>query len=164
MPYRTRRQSRYERLRKCGFVGFEARALSRVSIRVPYMMPLMKKRLEEYGRAKKRAQRQGLSEVDFSRQWLTFIKRRYIMKKWRHGHETWDVTVGFRMLKEAERQFKYKRPQYDSPWEKRQKQWRDFEAKIDREYEKYPKGKAYGKRTSPPKMRYLPEGGAEYEE
>ena len=50
MPYKTRRQNRYETLHKAGFVGFEARALSRVSQRVPYMLPLMKVRHEEYQR------------------------------------------------------------------------------------------------------------------
>ena len=159
--YRTRRQERYDRLRKCGFCGFEARALSRVSPRVPYIMPLMKERLAEYERAKKRAQRQGLSEVDFNRQWLTHIKRRYLVKGLKRRTDTWGVTAAFRMLKQAEKEYKYKHPEYDSPWEKRQKQWRDFIAKIDRAYEgKYPKG--YGRKLV--KLRYLPEGGAEIEE
>ena len=72
--YKTRRQSRYENLRKAGFVGFEARALSRVSPRVPYMLPLMKVRYEEYQRASKRAQKQGLAEVEFNKLWQTHIK------------------------------------------------------------------------------------------
>lgn len=160
MPYRTRRQTRYENLRKAGFVGFEARALSRVSPRVPYILPLMKDRFAEYQRATKRAQRQGLTEVEFNKQWLTHIKKRYIMKGWKRRSDTWGVTAGFRMLKDAERVYKYKQPQYESPWEKRQKDFREFINKIDRTYEKYPK--SYGKK--PVKLKYLPEGGAVIEE
>jgi len=161
MPYKTRRQTRYERLYKIGFVGFEARALSRVSPRVPYMLPLMQRRHEEYQRAIKRAQRQGLTEVEFNKQWQTHIKRRYVARGWKRRSDIWGVTAGFRMLKDAEREFKYKTPSYQSPWEKRQKQWRDFIAKIDRTYEKYPKGRAYGKGAKTIKLRYKPEGGAE---
>jgi len=155
MPYKTRRQNRYENLRKAGFVGFEARALSRVSPRVPYMLPLMQKRYEEYQRATKRAQRQGLTEVEFNKQWQTHIKRRYVANRWKRRGDVWGVTVAFRMLKEAERQFKYKHPAYESPWEKRQKDWRNFIAKIDATYEKYPK------KMPKVKLRYKPEGGAE---
>ena len=161
MPYRTRRQNRYEALRKAGFVGFEARALSRVSPRVPYMLPLMKERYAEYQRAMRRAQKQGLTEIEFNKQWLTHIKRRYVMKGWKRRSDVWGVTVGFRMLKDAERAYKYKQPQYVSPWEKRQKQWRDFIAKIDATYEKYPKGRVYGRRKPSVRLRYKPEGGAE---
>ena len=160
MPYKTRRQQRYERLRQCGFVNFEARGLSRVSLRVPYILPLMKERLAEYTKVIKQAKRKGISETDFNRQWLTHIKRRYITKGWKHIDDTWGVTTAFRMLKDKERDYKLKHPEYDSPWEKRQRQWQDFIAKIDKTYEKYPKG--YGKRA--PKLRYLPEGGAVFEE
>ena len=160
MPYRTRRQTRYENLRKAGFVGFEARALSRVSPRVPYMLPLMKERYAEYQRATKKAQRQGLTEVEFNKQWQTHIKRRYVAKGWKHRSDVWGVTVGFRMLKSVEQAYKYKQPQYVSPWEKRQKDFRDFMKKIDATYERYPKG--YGKKA--PRLRYLPEGGAVIEE
>jgi len=146
MAYRTRRQARYERLRDCGFTGFEARALSKVSPRVPYMMPAMKERLEEYSKAIKWAKRQGLTEAEFNKRWLTHVKRQYIAKGWKHRSDPWGVTVAFRMLKAKERDYKYKHPEYDSPWEKRQKQWRDFIAKIDRSYEKYPRGRAYGRK------------------
>ena len=162
MPYKTRRQARYENLRKCGFVNFEARGMSRVSQRVPYMLPMLKERFTEYSRAVKRAKQQGMSEVDFHRQWLTFIKRRYIMKGWKNRGDAWGVTVAYRMVKAVERDYKYKHPQYDSPWVKRQKAWKDFIAKIDASYEKYPRGKAYGGKRQPTvRLRYKPEGGAE---
>ena len=115
----------------------------------------MQKRHEEYQRAIKRAKRQGLSEADFNKQWQTHIKRRYIARGWKRRSDAWGVTAGFRMLKDAEREFKYKNPSYDSPWEKRQKDWRNFIAKIDRTYEKYPK------KMPKVKIRYKPEGGAE---
>ena len=160
MPYRTRRQTRYENLRKAGFVGFEARVLSRVSPRVPYMLPLMKERYVEYQRATKRAQKQGLPEVEFNKQWQTHIKRRYVMKGWKRRSDVWGVTVGFRMLKDAEREYKEKKAQYESPWEKRQRDFRNFISKLEITYEKYPSGRVYGKRKPPIKLRYLPEGGA----
>jgi len=160
MPYRTRRQTRYENLRKAGFTGFEARALSRISPRVPYMLPLMKERYAEYQKATKRAQRQGLTEVEFNKSWQTHIKRRYVMKGWKRRNEVWGVTVGFRMLKSVEQAYKYKQPQYVSPWEKRQKDFRNFIRKIDATYEKYPK--SYGKKA--PRLRHKPEGGAVIEE
>lgn len=164
MPYKTRRQTRYENLDKIGFVGFEARALSRVSPRVPYMLPLMKERYAEYQRAIKRAQRQGLTEFEFRKQWQTHIKRRYIMRGWKRKSDVWGVTAGFRMLKDAERTYKYKHPQYDSPWEKRQKDFRSFISKLEATYDKYPSGKVYGKKKAPTKLRYLPEGGAVIDE
>ena len=164
MAYRTRRQNRYDHLRQAGFCGFEARALSRVSPRVPYMLPMMKERYEEYQRATKRAQKQGLTEVEFNKKWQTHIKRRYVAKGWKRRSDAWGVTTGFRMLKDVEMAYKYKQPQYVSPWEKRQKDFRDFIRKIDATYEKYPKGRAYGKKKAPVKLRYLPEGGAVIEE
>jgi len=160
MPYKTRRQNRYETLRKAGFVGFESRAFSRVSPRVPYMLPLMQKRHEEYQRAIKRAQRQGLSEADFNKQWQTHIKRRYVARGWKRRSDVWGVTVGFRMLKDVEKEFKYKTPSYQSPWEKRQKAWKDFIGKLEATYSKYPTGKIYGKKKPPVKLEYLPKGGA----
>ena len=69
-----------------------------------------------------------------------------------------------RMLKDKEKTYKLKHPEYDSPWEKRQKDWRDFIAKIDKTYERYPSGRAYGKKKSPVRLRYKPEGGAVIEQ
>lgn len=144
MPYKTRRQNRYARLREIGFTGFEARALSHVSPQVPYLLPMMKERLVEYSRAIKQAKRQGIAETDFNKRWETHIKKRYVAKDWKHRSDVWGVTVAYRMLKAAERIYKYKHPEYDSPWEKRQKDWRDFVAKIDKSYEKYPR--SYGRK------------------
>ncbi len=147
MAYKTRRQNRYETLRNAGFVNFEARALSRVSLKLPYILPLMKERYAEYQKAVKRAKAKGLDQVQFSREWLTHIKRRYIMKGWKRRTDSWGVTTGFRMLKAAEKSYKYKTPSYNSPWEKRQKDFRNFIAKIDKSYEKYPRGAAYGRKA-----------------
>ena len=157
MPYKTRRQPRYQRLRDCGFTPFEARGLSRVSQRVPYVLPLMKQRLAEYTRAIKRAKKQGILEQDFNKQWLTHIKRRYIMKGWKHKSDVWGTTAAFRMLKDTERIYKLNHPSYDSPWEKRRKAWQDFTRKLEKTYEdrKYPKSMPVVK------IRYKPEGGAE---
>jgi len=157
MPYKTRRQTRYQRLRDCGFTPFEARPLSRVSQRVPYVLPLMKQRLEEYTRAIKRAKKQGIPEQDFNKAWLTHIKRRYIMKGWKRKSDAWSSTVVFRMFKESEKVYKLKHPEYESPGEKRRRQWKDFISKLERTYE----DRKYPKMMPTVKLRYKPEGGAE---
>lgn len=160
MKFKTIRQKRYDVLCFTGFTGFEARTLSRVPFRVPYILPLIKEREAEYTRAAKRAKRQDLSKTAFEKKWLNFIKRRYIMKGWRYRGEPWGATVTFRMVKDKEFDYKRKHPEYESPWEKRRKQFKDFLAKIERVYdEKYPKG--YGKEWADKELRYLPGGGAE---
>ena len=160
MPYKTRRQTRYQRLRDCGFTPFEARPLSRVSQRVPYVLPLMQQRLAEYTRAIKRAKKQGIPEQNFNKQWLTKIKKRYNMKGWKHRGDAWSSTVVFRMFKESEKDYKLKHPEYDSPGEKRRKMWKDFIHKYEQTYE----DRKYPKKMPVIKLRYKPEGGAEIEE
>lgn len=158
--YKTRRQKRYEIEWYAGFVKFEARALSRIAFKVPYMLPLIKERDAEYDRAIKRAKRVGMPESEFNRKWRNFIKRRYIMKGWKRREERWGATVVFRMLKSKEFDYRRKYPDYTSPWEKRRKQFRDFIRRIEQEYEgKYPRG--YGRKWAGREIRYKPEGGAE---
>lgn len=160
MAYKTRRQKRYEVLLYVGSLKFEARALSRIPIKVPYMVPLIKERDVEYGRAIRRAKREGLSEEKFNREWQAHIKRRYNAKGWKKKGEYWGTTVAFRMLKSKEFDYRRKFPDYESPWEKRRKQWKDFIRRIEQEYEgKYPRG--YGRKWKGKELRYKPEGGAE---
>jgi len=160
--YKTRRQSKFQTLINAGFIGFESRAFSRVSPRVPYMKPMIKERKAEYDRMLKRALKQGIPEAERDKQWLTHIKRRYVANGWKRKGDKWGVTVAFRMLKAKEREYKYKHPAYESPWEKKHKSPADISAKLDATYEKYPRGKTYTKRQQPRRIEHLPEGGARF--
>lgn len=151
MALRTRRQHRYEILRASGFLPFEASALSKVSFRVPYMDVLIKERHKRY----KAAIDRKLSQAEYERQ----IKTEYFDSKWRSKTKTGRFRYDpWKMLREFERDYRYKHPEYESPWEKRRKTWRDFVNKLDRTYEKYPR------KMPVVKLRYLPEGGAEIAE
>ena len=83
MAYKPRRQKRYESLRDAGFVKFEARSLSFLPFKLPYMQPMIRQRNAEYVKAIRQAKRRGLSENEFSKWWTTHIKRRYIALGWK---------------------------------------------------------------------------------
>ena len=151
--FRTRRQQRHEALTSAHFMPSEARTLSRISFAVPYMKPLIKDRIQWYNRF--------IAEGGLPKDWLKTIKRAYTGNGWRKAGERWTSTVVFRMLKAKEQEYKYKHPEYESPWTKKQKSSSDFRAKLDATFEKYPSGRAYGKRKPPAvRLRYLPTGGA----
>lgn len=141
--YRTRREKRYLALKDAGFVGFEARALSKVSPKVPYMKPMIAERRREYDKTIKWAKKRGMSETTFNKQWLTHIKRKYIMKGWKRKGDIWGQTVAFRMLKTKEEEYRARNEDYESPWQKRQKRWRDFLGNVETKADKYPRGRAY---------------------
>jgi len=62
------------------------------------------------------------------------------------------------MLKDFEAKFRARFPNYESPWEKKRKVWKDFTAKLEATYSKYP-------RKMPVKrLEYLPTGGARFVE
>jgi len=150
----TRRQQRYNVLKDAHFMPSEARTLSKISFAVPYMKPLIKDRIQWYNRF--------IAEGGLTKDWLKAIKRAYTTKGWRKAGEPLTSKVVFRMLKAKEREYKYKHKEYASPWEKKRKSHTDISAKLDATYEKYPSGRAYGKRKPPVvKLRYLPQGGAE---
>lgn len=140
MAYKTRREQRYRVLLYAGCPKWEARPLSRVpqTKAVPYMKVFINQRIEEYEKAFKRARKQGISDVNFNKQWDTHIKRRYIAMGWKHRKDRWGATVAFRMIKEVKDRYRNRKPEYESPWEKRRKRWKEFSAKIDREYERNP--------------------------
>lgn len=153
----TRRQQRYKTLREAHFMPSEARTLSKISFAVPYMKPLIKDRAKKYDRF--------VSEGGTEKEWLKAIKKDYTDNGWRKAGEGWTSKVIFRMLKAKEKDWKYKHPEYESPWEKRQGRQRTSEeisAKIDRTAEKYPKGRTYAKRQPQRRIEYLPGGGARF--
>jgi cysteinyl-tRNA synthetase len=153
--FKTRRQARYNTLDDSHFLPFECQALSRVSFKVPYMRKLIKERIDRYNAF--------IATGKTDRQFAIMIRKEYIDNKWRKSGDGWTQTVVFRMLKSKERAYKYKNPSYESPWEKKRKDWHGFTAKLDATYErysKYPSGRTYGKKKPPVKLEYLPTGGA----
>lgn len=136
MAFRTRRQKRYENLRNNGFLPFEARVLSKVPRKVPYMPPLIANRAKLQVKAKK--------EEWSQKRYEDYIKKLYKDRGWlgltRTGKVKYDT---WQMLRESEDRYRNKHPEYSSPWLKKQKVWRDFVAKFERTVEKYPRGKAY---------------------
>ena len=148
MAFKTRRQRRYDILRIAGFLPFEARELSRVPFKVPYMDVLIKeryKRFQEVTRAK-------WSWAGYER----LIRAEYRDKNWqrqaRAGRVRDDVWA---MLRAFEHAYRAKHPDYESPWQKRRRGWRKFLRQVEDEYLKYPK------RMPRVRIRYKPEGGAE---
>lgn len=136
MAFRTRRQARYETLRLKGFLPFEARPLSFVPRRVPYIPILLRGRARLFNRA----QREGWSKARYYRH----IKGMYADKDWfrrtRTGRRVYDP---WSLLRAAEDRYRDRHPEYVSPWMKRQKRFRDFISRFEATLEKYPRGGAY---------------------
>jgi len=131
MAFRTRRQNRYAKLRDAGFLPFEARALSKVPLKgVPWMKKMIRERYQLYKKAKQ--------EKTSQKAWERQIKQIYIEEdfmflgagKWRAEYDPWQ------MLRSYEDKYKAKQPQYESPWKKRRKGWKDFIAKYERTVKK----------------------------
>lgn len=146
MYYKARRQVRYERLLQAHLLPVEARTLSRVSFRVPYMRLLANARSREYN--------DFIAQGGAVEDWPKHIRKQYIDREWKRAGERWIPKVIFRMLKAYEHDYKYKHKQYESPWEKRKTRTRDIGDKLDRTvarrqsryelgYDKYPTGRAY---------------------
>ena len=91
-----------------------------------------------------RANKEKWSRARYER----YVKDIYRRKGWttlsRSGKETLSPWA---MLRAMEDRYKDKHPEYNSPWIKRQKIWRDFQSKIDATAAKYPAGKAYKTKT-----------------
>ncbi len=134
MAFRKTRQARYERRRRNGFLPFEARPLSRVSEKVPYMPQLIATRASLLARAR----REGWSQIKYN----ISIKELYRKKGWRKLNRVGKIVNDpWQMLRDYEDRYKSKHPEYESPWVKKQKGWRDFTSKFDRGLEKYEKGR-----------------------
>lgn len=125
MAFRKIRQARYEKLRKSGFLPFEARVLSRVPRKVPYMPQMVATRASLLARAK----REKWSQQRFE----TNIKEQYRKKGWRKLNRAGKtVNDPWQMLRDYDDRYKDKHPEYVSPWVKKQKRWRDFTSKYER--------------------------------
>lgn len=155
MAFRTRRQHRYQILRDTGFLPFEAKALSKIPFNVPYIDAMIKDRYKQV--------KEAGSEKVSQREWERRIKGMYVDRNFtKTDKKTGRITLDpWQMMRDFEFKYKAKHPDYESPWEKRRKNWKDFMAKIERTYSKYPEGAAYNKKAKPGTLKYLPQGGAE---
>lgn len=130
MAFRTRRQYRYDLLRKSGFLPFEARSLSRVPLRIPYLDQLIKERFIAYQQAAKEGQTRA--------KWQRSIKNRYRGENWINLRGQTDP---WKMFRAFEYTYRAKHPEYESPWEKRRRQMKDFIATVEKEIVELPEKK-----------------------
>lgn len=126
MAYRTRREGRYKKLRDVYFLRSEARPLSKIPTRVcPYLRALMRERRD----LARRAIAQGKTIGQFEDQ----IKELYRVNRWLKRNRVGKIVADpWKMLRDYEDKFKAKNPQYTSPWEKRWKDWGEFQRRIER--------------------------------
>jgi len=122
---KTRRHQRYLGLRKSFFLPFEARPLSRVPSYVPYFKGLIRERRIMV----KKAISLGTPARKFEEQ----VKELYRVNRWQKKNRAGQIVADpWAMLRDFQDKFKDKNPQYDSPWEKRQRNWRDFQSRIEK--------------------------------
>lgn len=133
----TIRESRYEQLRRMGFLRAESLAYSKFDYRkVPYLMQMVNKRNAEYQQFNLRNQR--LTPADRMKQWKERIQRACLSNGWYkdwtnpNTGRTQRVIDPWAALRSREDIYKPRHPQYNSPHVKR---WRDFQS-FDRKLEK----------------------------
>ena len=148
MAFKSRRQGRYEKILTAGFLPFEATTLSRVSLKVPYMKPMIRERAKELAKYfdPKLGWRKGWSTT----RWKRKINKEYDDNNWQSEHAIkTGLTKGlavrrrdaFRMLESKKEEWINKHPEYDSPWKKRGKKERKHRERFDvRESRRLAKG------------------------
>lgn len=124
--YKTRRMQRYNKLRtEYGFMPFEAQVFSKTPFNVPYMKQLIKERKKEL----KAANKAGLSTAKYQAQ----IKKKYIDNKFTKSSGPNRIKLDpWQLLRDQEEKFKLKNPMYDSPWKKKQRNFRDYMSKVEK--------------------------------
>ena len=122
---RTRRQARYIYCRKTGLLPFEARPMSRVPSNVPYFKAMLTERRAMF----KKAQQMKTTQA----KWEEQIKELYRVNKWQKLGRTGKIVADpWQMLRHNEEKYRQKQPQYESPWQGRQRTWRDFLPKVEK--------------------------------
>jgi len=126
MKFKTRRQARYSHLRLHGILPFEARPWSKVNWKVcPYLVELFEERKSKA----KKAEAQGVTP----RQWEEYIRGLYRKNGWLKRDRLGRIIADpWKMFRDYEDRYKQKYPQYESPWQPRGRQWKDFLRKIER--------------------------------
>lgn len=132
--FKTKRQARYNTLKRLGFLPFEARALSKVSFKVPYMRGMIKDR------------RKALRDA-VKLKWSKAEWKRMVLEDIYDARNYYNLRTGkpdpWVMLRAWEDRFKEKYPEYESPWQKKKRVRKDFIEKFDRGEQKYPRGRVY---------------------
>jgi hypothetical protein len=122
---KTRRQARYVFIRKMGLLPFEARPLSRVPPNVPYFKEMLRERRAMF----KKAAQMKVTQA----KWEEQIKELYKVNRWQKLGRTGKIVADpWQMLRQQEEKWRDKQPQYESPWEGRQRTWRDFLPKVEK--------------------------------
>jgi hypothetical protein len=108
------------------FLPFEARPLSRVPIpTVPYMKELIKERQAMYRKAIE--MKVGITK------WESQIKELYKVNRWFKLNKVGKIIADpWRMFRDFGDKYRARKPEYDSPWEKRQRDFRDYQGKVER--------------------------------
>lgn len=128
MIFRTRRQARFSKLRNGEmFLYFEAYPLSEVPFKTcSYMRQLIRERraeLNEYIRG-------GATKS----QWRQHIKDKYNENKWlKRDRVGMPVADPWKMLRDFEDSWRQQFPQYESPWQPRRRDFRDFVRRTEQQ-------------------------------
>lgn len=133
----TLRESRYEQLRRLGFLRSEAMAYSKFDYRaVPYLMQMITTRSQEYQQFNLR--NRSMTPTERMKRWTERIQnvclRNGWYKDWTNPNtgRTQRVIDPWAALRSREDVYKPNHRQYDSPHVKR---WRDFQS-FDRKLER----------------------------
>lgn len=126
--FKTRRQNRYEVLRKTGFLKGEAQTLSQIPFKTPYMKPLVDNRRRDF--------RNAISRRMTRTQYEKGIRERYDKNGWFDSKGNRSVWA---MLREYEHAYVEKHPEWESPWEKRQRKRRDYIKTLEKELAHLPR-------------------------
>lgn len=139
MAFRTRRQHRYNRLvTDFKFLPFEARELSKVPFKTPYMRGGIQERRRAYRDAIKEYKAR---DMRFTKaEWVEIIREMYIAKDWiKEGKsDPWQ------MLRTWEDKYRDKHPEYESPPRRKKvkvKRKDEFVSKFAKGLEAYEKGR-----------------------
>lgn len=138
MAFRTRRQQRYNRLIESGFLPFEARTLSKIALKVPYMRLGIQERRSAHQDALReyKARDVRLTKAE----WVEIIREMYITRGWlREGKgDPWQ------MLRAWEERYRARHPEYESPPSRKKvkiKRRDEFVSKYAKGLEAYEKGR-----------------------
>lgn len=121
----SRREKRYEILRKNGFLIFEAKELSKMPLNVPYFKDMVRER----NRIRKQAVDKKWSREKFENS----IRQLYTDKKYTKT-DPWTLKTKYdpwKLLREWEDDYRGKNPDYIAPWQKRQQKWQNSRNKIE---------------------------------
>lgn len=126
MAVRTRREIRYSVARHHGLLPFEAQPLSRVP---PEKCPYFEDLLESRATMLRKARQLGFTQRQFDAQ----IKELYRVNDWTKKNRKGEVIADpWKMLRNWEDKYRDKNPEYESPWEPRQRNFRGYQTKVER--------------------------------